>query len=267
MSRKILRSPRLARKQQKKKVRKTLVVSCLCSLALALFLYGFSRPQFIISRIEVSGASRVPEASITALVKRGMEGFYLGFIPRAHSLLYPEADVSASLRKEFPALSGVSLSLRSLASLHVAVREREPRALWCADTFGCFLVDETGFAFAQAPNDADEHYYRIEKNATSSPLGAGVVGKETLAGIVSFLTGLEKMEFDPEKAVLGGEHELEVVLRGGMRLLLRDSDYDRSLLRLQALLRKDGVFPGKNDLLGVSYIDLRYGNKIYFKPR
>ncbi|MDO8619938.1 MAG: hypothetical protein Q7R64_01150 [bacterium] len=264
---KVLRSPRLVRKEQKKKVRKTLVVTCLCSLVLALVLYGFSRPQFIISRIEVSGASRVSEASVVELVKRGMEGSYLGFIPKAHSLLFPKADLSYSLTREFPTLSGVSLSLSNLASLHVAVHEREPRAKWCSGAFGCFLIDETGFAFMESLGEEEGQYYRLEKSATSSPLAREVIDTGALSGIISFLTQLEKMEFDPEKAVLVNEQELEVVLSGGARLLLRNTDYARSLVRLQTLLREDGVLPGRSDLSSVSYIDLRYGNKIYFQPR
>ncbi len=264
---KVLRSPRLARKEKKRKVHKVIFWCSFSVVLFSLVLYGFSRPAFTITHIEVSGASRIPSASITELVEEGMKGSYFGFISKAHTLLYPKAELSAELQKAFPALSSVSLSLNNLASLHVAVHEREPQALWCTGAFGCFLLDETGFVFAVAPEGSDGLYYHLEFPATSSPLVRAVITKSALADIISFLTKLEKIGFDPEKLIIRDGHELEVILRKGGSLLLQDTNYDHSLASLEALLREGDVLPGTKDALRVSYIDLRYGNKIYFKPR
>jgi len=201
------------------------------------------------------------------VVKAGMQGTYLGFISKAHTLLYPKTELTKTLTGSFPELRGVSLSLRNLASLHVAVYEREPKALWCSGVYGCFLVDETGFAFSVAPEGSDGQYYHLEKSATSSALGQVVIPGEELATVLSFLTQLEKIGLDPAKMVLTDEHEREVVLREGSRILFLDTDYTRTVKSLEALLRADGVLPGSKDSPSVSYIDLRYGNKIYFKPR
>ncbi len=267
MSRKVLRSPRLARKEKKRKVHKAILWSSFSVVLLGSVLYGFSRPAFTITHIEVSGASRVPEARIMELVKEGMQGTYLGFISKAHTLLYPKSALTKTLTGSFPELRGVSLSLRNLASLHVAVHEREPKALWCSGVYGCFLVDDTGFAFVVAPEGSDGLFFRLEKSATTSPLAKIVVSKEELATVLSFLTQLEKLGLDPVKMVFTDEHEREVVLREGSRILFVDKDYTRTLASLGALLREGDVLPGTTDALRVSYIDLRYGNKIYFKPR
>lgn len=267
MARKVLRSPRLARKEKKRKVHKALLWSSFSVVLLGAVLYGFSRPAFIITHVEVSGASRIPEVRIMELVKERMQGSYLGFISKAHTLLYPKAEIIKTLTGSFPELRGVSLSLRNLASLHVAVHEREPKALWCSGVYGCFLVDDTGFAFSVAPEGSDGLFFRLERSATTSPFVQWVIQKEELATVLSFLTQLEKLGLDPTKMVFMDEHEREVVLREGSRILFVDKDYARTLASLETLLRQGDVLPGTKESPSVSYIDLRYGNKIYFKPR
>lgn len=267
MSRKTIRSPRLARKEKKRKTQKIIFLVLLSVSVCASAVYGLSRPAFRITQIDVSGSSRVPVERITESVRREISGTYLGFIPKAHTLFYPESTIQKELREEFPTFSKVSLSLKHLAALQVAVREREPQALWCAGAFGCFLIDETGFVFAPAEDGTENLYYRLEMEATSSPLGIEVVSANRLAGSISFLKELEKLGFTPERMIFEREQDSEVVLSGNARLLLREGDYSRALSNLQTLLAEGDVLPGTVTSPKVEYIDLRYGNKIYVKPK
>lgn len=265
MPRKVLRSPRLIRRDKERRKRKAILISVLLLLSIGGLSYGFFRPEFRITTIEVSGFSRVPEEHLRASVAQGLQGVYLGVIPRAHALLYPRADLREKLLSEFPALSRVSLSLQSISSLRVAVHERESVVHWCSDTFGCFLMDEVGFVFAEAPSGTERMYFRIEKVATSSPLGTYAIGQERLKKLISFSRQLELQELDPERIRLLGEGELDVVLREGPRILLREGDFDGTIHRLKTILKTADLFPRGAGKLGVSYLDLRYGNKIYFK--
>ena len=264
---KIIRSPRLAQKARKKKTAKVFLLLVLFLVIIGGVLYGFSRPAFRIERIEIVGSSRIPEERVVDTVARGIAGAYMGFIPKSHTLLYPRNSLEKSLIDEFPTFSNVSISLNGLAALHVSVRERETSALWCASVYGCYLIDDTGFVFAAAPAGAERMYYLLEKAATSSPLGIQVIEKERLARIISFLTQLEKLEFDTVKVHFKEGQDIEVFLRGGMRLLLLDDDYARAFTNLETVLAQSDVLPGKRGSPSVAYIDLRYGNKIYFKPR
>lgn len=267
MPRNVIRSPRLARKEQKRKTRKTILLS-LFSLTVALgVLYGFSRKEFRITSVDVSGAVRVPESLVRSAVEAQLVGTYWGLIPKAHSLLYPKSVLREALTQEFPTFSGVSISLNNLASLRISVREREPLALWCTATQVCFLLDETGFVFAEAEPGMEDLYYRFEREATTTPLGSSVLEKTKLNALMSFLGGLEKLGFTPEKVRFLNERELHVFLQGGMQLLLNENEFERSLANVETLLSENDLLPTRSGLLNVDYIDLRYGNKIYFKPR
>lgn len=264
---KVIRSPRQARREQKRRIWKLVLLSILIFLAVSAAVYGFSRPELRIERIEVSGSVRVPEASVVRVVKEALSGTYLGFIPKSHTLLYPHSALTQSLLRTFPTFANVSLSLESLAALRVSVIEREPRALWCIGGQDCFLMDETGFVFAPAEAGTEGLYYRLETSATTTSLGTFALEKSRLAGFVDFLQQLERLGFDPEKLLLEEVGGLEVVFRDGMRLLLNNGDFERALTNLNALLAEHDLIPKEGGRLGVSYIDLRYGNKIYFKPR
>ena len=267
MSRKTLRSPKQARKARQKAARLVFLYLFLGALMVGGLLYLFSRPLFRIQTIEVSGARRVPEDRIKSLVEQSLSGTYFGFLPKAHTLLYPKTRIKESLLKEFPVLSGVSITLQNLAALRVAVREREPKALWCADMRRCFLVDEAGFAFATPEEGTEGKYYRLQRLATSSPLGTVVINPTELEHLLSFFSSLEDMQLSPETTFLSDDGDVEVVLQEGMRMFVRKEEYVRALLNLKTLLGEHDLLPKRNDSLTVDYLDLRFGNKIYFKPK
>lgn len=266
----VLRSPRRARKERQQMARKVLLLALLCVAILGVALYGFSRPRFRIETIEVLGAARVAKLRVANAVEQELLGSYLGMIPKSHTLLYPKSAIKDRLLHQFPPFSQVSVSLRNLAALRVVVREREPVALWCARE--CVYIDEEGVAFAVAERDASRAYYRLEGAATEVALGTTLIGKKRLARLILFLRQLETLALAPERVVLRavGDIEvgdIEVADESGVRLLLREGEYERALSHLQVLLLEDGVLPRSEEALSVTYIDLRYGNKVYFKPR
>jgi len=133
--------------------------------------------------------------------------------------------------------------------------------------FGCFLVDEEGFVFAPAETGSEKLHFRLEKEATSSPLGTEIFSADRLAASITFLKELQMLGFNPERLVFQHERDVEVPLSDNARLLLKEGDYARALSNLQALLLQGNVLPGTVKATNVEYIDLRFGNKIYFKPK
>lgn len=265
MPRKVVRSPRLLRREQKRKTRKTVLFLLLTLMALGAAAYGFSRPQFRIDRIDISGSARVPAEEVTAAVREVLEGTYFSILPKSHALLYPKTAIKETLARRFPVFLNVSVSLRSLAAMRIAVREREPYALWCAAPEECYLLDETGFAFAAVEQNSDSRYYRFEEGTTTPPVGRVVITKDRLILLVGFLEGLGKLGLDP-KSVYLRKGETEVSMRNGVRLIFSETEAEQALQRLSTLLAQENLFPKQNSLTGINYIDLRYGNKIYFKP-
>ncbi len=267
MARRTVRSSRAARKERKRKA-KTLLLFLVAILCLAgAGLYALSRPALRIQRIELTGATRIPEQSIRALLTEQLSGAYFGVIPRAHILFYPRAAIREALLLRFPSLSRASLSLKNFAALQVSVREREPEALFCVAEHVCFLLDRTGFVFEEAGAERDGRYYRLERTATTSPIGRTVIETRELADLFAFLRELERLSLEPRRVVFEEAHEeMSVMLSSGVRLLLKQGAYAKALESMRVLLRNEAI-PKVGSELSVSYIDLRYGNRVYFKSR
>ena len=272
LRRRITRSPRLARLRRRRVLTRIFGALAIAGSA-ALLLYALSRPMFFIREITVGGASRVPEEAVLARIRDGLSETFFGVVPRTHALWYPKAALAQRLLFEFPVLAAVELSLSSPHSLHAELRERAPEALWCM-TDSCFFMDGSGFAFSPAPPEAYSKYDRFfappEASSTpaAAPFGQQIEGTR-MAAIRSFLRALEGLSLAPSSVRLGEGDEFFVVLFGGGELRLRgDGRLSEAISRLQALFSEKDVLPrSRSGEVRIEYIDLRHGNKIYFKPR
>lgn len=267
MRKKTLRSPKLQRKTRQKKMHKMVLLSTFLFVSLVALVYALFRPEFRIRDIQIDGGEAVPRESIATFLRSGMEGSYLGVIPKKHILFYPKNRLTASTLNAFPTLSNVDISRGGISRVHVSAVSRNPHVSWCEDG-QCFFMDDTGFVFSEATEGSESLYYRFvsEQIATTTPIGSNRLEPEHLSQLFSALVRLETFGLETKELRFKENGEYEVVLRGGARLLLGVHEFDKALNRLETLLGEKGLVPRQGiGGLGIDYIDLRYGNKIYFK--
>lgn len=272
---KVLRSPRLLRRKRRAQRKKSIALILLAGGIAGGALYLLTLPAFSITDIDVVGESPVPTEQIASLVKQELSGRYLFSLPKSNVFFYPRHAIEETLRVRFPVLENVAISLRNLGSVRVSLSPRRRVAEWCvADAagsreMGCFFVDKTGFAFDTLPDAASSLYPRFHARTatTSSPLGATVLKEERLGTLLSLLQRLEALGLEALEADLFAGGEIALRLRNGGKILLReDGDFSGELSRLEVLLAEKNLVPRSvGEGLRVEYIDLRYGNKIYFK--
>lgn len=268
MPRNVFRSPRLERKRRTQRLKRALLGSLLGVGIVGLLLYALFRPEFRIRTVAIDGEEALPRDKITSHIKSGIEGTYFWLIPKAHTFLFPKKSLEAALLRAFPAFSRVEFTREGLSGVRASVVSRSPYAMWCEER-ECFLLDETGVAFAPAPPEQQSLYYRFvdSAGATSTALARTVVTPVRLRELVSLAASLDALALTPLEFRLERTGELTVLLRGGARLLFPKEGPSAALPRLETLLSEKGLVPrySADSLLGVDYIDLRYGNKIYFK--
>ncbi|PIQ68955.1 MAG: hypothetical protein COV91_01355 [Candidatus Taylorbacteria bacterium CG11_big_fil_rev_8_21_14_0_20_46_11] len=267
MRKQAFRSPKLQRKTRQRRIHKLVLVGVLLCFVVAMGVYGVLRPEFRIHEIKIDGGESVPTELIADYIRHGMQGTYLGFIPKEHILFYPQHALTAGVLQAFPVLSHVAISRGGFSSVHVSAVSRNPYALWCEGE-ACYFIDETGFVFAPAPDTSLSLYYRIttEILATTTPVGTARIERDHLADVFSLLVRLESLGFETSDLRILPQGEHVVVLRGGARLLFGTDSFTPTLNRLETLLAEQELVPRLDSgSLDVDYIDLRYGNKIYFK--
>lgn len=272
----VLHSPRLARRLRKRAERRIARIISALVLVLGAVLFLITRDSFLIREVIVSGASEELSAAITETAREGLAGAYLSLVPKANAFVYPKREIEKVILERFPLVRSASVRLRSPSQLGVVVREREGVALWCAihetaDREECLRIDESGVAFEKAPRGVDA-LYRIRAGVNGRsvvpPLGTRVLPESRLSALLSFLRALETLSLSPSRLTLLQDGDVSAEIAGGGRILAREGvNFLKQAEHLRDLLSESELVPRGGEKLLVDYIDLRYGNKLYFKPR
>jgi cell division septal protein FtsQ len=231
-----------------------------------------SRMQSVTIRdVTVSGNSITATDDIVAAVEGKLDGNDWLLFPKKNFLIYPKRAIEESLRSQFPALRSVSVALADPHTLGVRVTERTPQALWCRYdgtlpqplTDNCYLMDAAGFVYLKAPEfkgNAYMRYYGLIDPA--EPVGQNYL-PDSIAKISAFVDGVRDLGLSPSAiSVLNGEYDLYLA-DGGRIIFDPDADYNDTLLNLATLIQNNATESGSSS--SIDYIDLRYGNKVYYK--
>lgn len=272
--RKVIRSHRFVRRARRMAMRRITFRAFALAAFFGFLLFLASRPAFLIQEVIVSGASKEREEKITQYIREQLAGAYGGLFPKSSILFYPAREIERNIRAEFPQVSRVDIRLLSWRRLSVSVAERTPAALWCSPSLSvageeCYFIDASGFAFEAAPGGASRLFYRISKEAESAPpLGNAVIAAKRLAPLLSFLDSLNALSLSPGRLALLSGGDIAAEIRGGAKIFARETEnLAWQIENLRGLLSEKDLVHRAGEDLKVEYIDLRHGNKLYFKPR
>jgi len=273
-----------SRLRERRRKQRMLRIAVVCGLLLLIFgvLVGLSRASFLrINSVVVSGASDALAAQVQARVAAQLAGSYGYVFARDNIFLYPKAAITKDLLAHFPELRSVTVEGSSWHALSVAVAERAPVALWCgagdavsdsSSIFAnqnCFLLDKNGLVYAPAP-DAPSSLQKYFGAATSTTTGSDLPKQyltpaqfASLAAFVSALAG--KVPGDTVASVrVDDANNARVAFISGFELRFLLSDNAGDVLQHFALAQTASIFK-THQLSDFLYLDLRFGEKIYYK--
>ncbi len=278
-------SPRLL--QLKKKRRKILLFKSF------LFLLGFSAilaglvyisriSIFNISSIEVASNKIADTESIKKIIEKDISGYYLWFFPKTNVFLYPKDKIKEDLSLQFKKIKDVDLSVRRKV-LEVSFTERAASYTWCGKVYSeavdnkkCYLMDEGGFIFDEAADFSGGVYFKFYGSTDkSNPLGSYfleenfeklLIFKKTLEGIGLVPFSLYLLESGDVKIFLSKVKGKMVAPVNPYVIFRPDADLELLAGNLETALNTQPLLSDfKNKYSSLKYIDLRYGNKVYYK--
>lgn len=268
---------------RRRRVRALVALGCLVLLGAAFWGVSWLSylPQYNISSISVAGAQRVTQELINRSVEAVLDDGSYHFLSRRNIFLFPRAEIESEIVKSFPPIKSAHITRPSLfsTSIVVTVEERQPFARWCEDAQGqCYFLDEGGFIYASVddPTSASESSpstsyvfsggIASSTASTSSPQ-AGPVGQSFvrahLPGLLSLLKFLGQAGFAPLGADVQGDQDFFVELREGFMLKVSYGADTTTLVKNLQLVLSSDVLQGKRGQL--EYIDLRFGNRVYYR--
>ena len=235
-----------------------------------------------IEQIQVEGTNESDRNKLLLFTQEKLKGNYLFMYARENSYLFPKREIEEGILHEFPRLKNVRVSRIDYHTLSLPVAERAHFALWCGEEFlsahileDCWFIDNTGFVFEHAPTFSTGVYFEVygalERAGEDTPLRAVLPrGRFNLA--LSFMQELQKEHISLLRIFIKPEEEYGVVVNSSEHNpYLRDTEIlfkegqDSSMLIKNLLAALPVQFPiGSVLKKKLLYIDLRFGNKIYF---
>lgn len=274
--------------------RQRIFVFCICILCAAGIVGGLGAAshleKFAIKSVLVNGAQALASDVLVAAATATLADHGFSLFSRKNMFLYPRAAIETTLAADFPRIKDVSVARQSLLAqaVVVTISEREPFALWCPSEIGkpshgvgtidtrCFVMDRDGFIYAPFEGEASLMGFATSSGSAIVSLyvfhggllpNTNIIGQTflrgRLQGIIQLLNGLSKAGFDAKGISVDSEKDFEVMLENGPKLLASFEMAPSDIIRnLQTALDADSL-KARFDTL--QYIDLRFGNRVYYK--
>ncbi len=266
------------RKKRKRRVLKISFFIFLFFLFVGLVVYTSHRKEFRVTRVYLSGGVLLTEEEIEKKSLEFLSGYYFWMFPKNNTFIFSKDDLEVYLKENFKRVDTVIIKKKGLTALSVEIKERKPFAVWCkglaekseGEIESCFFMDQNSTIFSEAPNFSGDAYFKYYGDlGVESPIGKEYVASTTkFMDISDFVVNVKSLSLKPLYIVVKGEDYFSMVLSGGGYILF---DTKESLYvvvqKLSALLKTDELANLDRSNLPLEYIDLRFGNKLFYKLR
>lgn len=231
--------------------------------------------QLQVKDVSFSGLKTLSADELRDKVFRKLSGEYALLMPKRSVFLIQKNALASMLQKEFPRLRTVAVRREFPSALAIAVEERQLWAILCNDALTpensedvvCVYTDDTGFAFEEAPYSRGSLILKIRTDFSEIKAGAEILAPEVAVRLrllqerVEEITGSRVIRFEFLRQV---PSEIRVEMDEGFALMfLREGDFDNAFRVLKTVLEQEI----KDKRQKLEYVDLRFGNKVFYKFR
>lgn len=273
----------LNKKRRQILLRKVIILSVVFFFLIIGTLFGITSNKLKIQNISVTGNTSISREQILSMTDNGINKKYVWFIPTNNFFLLRRSIIESDILNNVQRVKSVDVSFVDLNTLDISIVERQPYALWCSGTANaqgaCYFIDKEGLVFSQADDTGTttQKYFGLIQGDPIGKIyfpnnidGTASVGSSfsvnRFKNISAFFSLLIKMNLEPVSFSAIDDHEYEINLSYGGKILLNNSKpFEKSITNLQALLDGGYIKTDESFLKKIKYIDLRYGNKVDFK--
>jgi len=280
-------SPRIENMKRKNRKRflRSLIFFVFLMIALIIGTSYFSNDKHIlISDIKIEGTNIIDEGSVRELVQQQMFGKYFYLFNKANSFIYPKNNIYNNLLKNFSRIEELSIERIGFKTLSIKIKERAGSYLYCGSIIpedsaqigeNCFFVNNEGYIFDNAPYFSGDIYfkfYTVLQNKDVSPLTQSLMNIDKWRQSIRFIDGVEGLVLKPVYISFGedGVDYLYLEKRGNAnnpKIIWNDEDNLETMLENLSLAMSKSEFANeiKDKYNTLSYIDLRFDNKVIYK--
>lgn len=264
------KEPQFFKQKSLKKKRNYFFVLSFFALVILLFwgVMALAKWEYWrIKRIEFSGEVALEEESLREAVLKNLDGSRLGILPNDLYFFVNKEGLVGKIKERFPRVDNIKIIKDFPDKLIIEVSERVFFGILCERGVdkNCFLLDREGVAYEEAPKSTGRLIPKIEVDEKTIKPGTKVFEENVIrqfeeASLASSLfTGSFLVSYELFSKI---PREIQAINSEGVRLYLNTGDDFKKMFELfKAVLDKE--IKEKRSLL--DYVDLRFGNKIFYK--
>ncbi|MBI2639530.1 MAG: FtsQ-type POTRA domain-containing protein [Candidatus Sungbacteria bacterium] len=271
------------RKFPLRKAGRLIVFVALFLLVAAGSFYMMRWERLLIRTIDIKGLSSLSEEEIRNTVAGQLEGNTFFFTPRSHVFVVSGSRLEQELRDKYPKIFSAEVKKTLKSSLEVIVQEREIWGIACTKTEvaeiqsgvseknetrktagPCFYIDRSGFAFEEV-SSFEGGVFPVLYKGGEGVLGSLPVSQTEVEGfekineaLASINLSLLSIEFLEES------EDVRLMLKDGWALLI---PFNKNPTEWAPVLRALLLGEIKERKSELDYVDLRFGNKVFYKFR
>ena len=252
--------------RRKRRILKAVVVGVIFIVIFAGGVAFFRMPYFQVKKIEISGNSLINGEDLIEGIKTKLDGKYFGFFPKTNIFIMPKKNILAELPQELKRIKNITLDKKYFGAIAVKIEERSNLALFCGKE-DCAYADENGFVFEKAPYFSGAVFLKLidqrwPGKAVEDFIGSNLIEESEFKKILEFAGLAVKTGNGITEVVLKKENIYEFYTKEGWKIILNDKNEPKSAYLNLITVLESNI---KDKRTKLDYLDLRLGNKIYFK--
>lgn len=281
-----------SRKLKKAKLRKKEVLGKRIILTFIIFVFCLVALVFIsrseklsINSVEITGINPIDGEIIKNNIKDILSEKYFFLFPKRSIIFLPRKNIIEKIKSQYLIYKDIDISLDGLNTLKINITERYAQYLWCGNDFvlsqekkTCYFMDEEGYIYSSAPYFSGDVYFKFFGGILSdyeNPIGH-IFLKEKIKEIDKLRKMLEKIDIKPVSLFVKEDGDMEFYLLSLFssiqlppRIIFNiNSEYEKLVENLEIVFNSEQFLNEyKNSQKELEYIDLRFGNKVYYRFR
>ena len=265
MSDKNYKSSNLIKRKKKILRLKIIILFILTILIVGGLAYLSNSDSVKISDINVNDTSFFDKKEIEKIIREELEGRYLLVLGKNNIFLLPKYKIEERVREYNKSIKTVLVNLSGTRSISVNIEEYKPTAVWCQDS-DCYYLNEDGFIFNKAPLEYDKNLVKFNDWLKGEPVGKNYTDPEIFKKMITLINLVAKVPLKIVSVNTDDGLTFNLHTDVGTRLLYEINDNPEDVANnLNTVLEKDAI--NRAQLNNIDYIDLRFGNKVYYKIR
>lgn len=222
------------------------------------------RADFLqIKNIVILGDETGEKDYLKSEIQNFISGKILWFLPKSNLMLIDENDLASALLSKFSNLEEVDIHRRLDMTLEVSATERSSDYLWCSNTQECFNMTKNGLVFEKSILPRSNQKLIFKGVIVQNPILQSFATKEVMQKYENLVGVLQKEGL--KVSVVNVDSQNKIIVGTDIGDIFFNGEEKDLAPAIESALTLINDIRSKTPSATFQYIDVRFGNKVYYK--